>query len=50
MEAITNLSVRMVQRYLPSAFVLAVILTAIVFVLGMTVSGPVARGDGRILG
>ncbi|NVD36534.1 short-chain fatty acid transporter [Marinobacter lutaoensis] len=52
MEAITNLSVRMVQRYLPSAFVLAVILTAIVFVLGMTVSGqsPVAMagywGDG----
>lgn len=35
MEAITNLSVRMVQRYLPSAFVLAVILTAIVFVLGL---------------
>ncbi|KXS38041.1 MAG: short-chain fatty acid transporter [Halomonadaceae bacterium T82-2] len=39
MEAITNLSVRVVQRYLPSAFVLAVILTAIVFVLGMAASG-----------
>lgn len=39
MEAVTNFSVRIVQRYLPSAFVLAVILTAIVFVLGMTVSG-----------
>ncbi|WP_303290144.1 short-chain fatty acid transporter [Marinobacter sp. SS5-14b] len=38
MEAITNFSVRIVQRYLPSAFVLAVILTAIVFVLGITVS------------
>lgn len=39
MEAVTNFSVRMVQRYLPSAFVLAVILTAIVVVLGMTVTG-----------
>lgn len=39
MEAVTNFSVRMVQRYLPSAFVLAVILTAIVFVMGMTLSG-----------
>lgn len=38
MEAVTNFSVRMVQRYLPSAFVLAVILTAIVFVLGMGIS------------
>lgn len=39
MEAITNFSVRVVQRYLPSAFVLAVILTAIVFVLGVAVGG-----------
>lgn len=39
MEAITNFSVRVVQRYLPSAFVLAVMLTAIVFLLGMGVSG-----------
>lgn len=52
MEAITNFSVRIVQRYLPSAFVLAVILTAIVFVLGITVSSqsPMAMagywGDG----
>lgn len=38
MEAITNVSVRVVQRYLPSAFVLAVILTAIVFALGMTIT------------
>lgn len=52
MQAITNVSVRLVQRYLPSAFVLAVMLTAIVFVLGMTVGGqsPMAMsaywGDG----
>lgn len=39
MQAITNFSVRVVQRYLPSAFVLAVMLTAIVFVLGMAVGG-----------
>ncbi|KAA0015944.1 short-chain fatty acid transporter [Salinicola corii] len=35
MQAVTQFSVRVVQRYLPSAFVLAVILTAIVFVLGI---------------
>lgn len=52
MEAVTQFSVRIVQRYLPSAFVLAVILTAIVFVLGMVLGGqsPVAMasywGDG----
>ncbi|OCX66229.1 serine--pyruvate aminotransferase [Thioclava sp. SK-1] len=39
MEAITNFSVRIVQRYLPSAFVLALILTAIVFVLGIVIGG-----------
>lgn len=38
MEAVTNFSVRMIQRYLPSAFVLAVILTAIVFVLGLSLA------------
>ncbi|WP_138467278.1 short-chain fatty acid transporter [Poseidonocella sp. HB161398] len=52
MEAITNFSVRVVQRYLPSAFVLALILTFIVFALGMGLAGqsPVAMagywGDG----
>ncbi len=52
MEAVTRFSVRIVQRYLPSAFVLAVILTAIVFVLGVTLGGqsPIAMagywGDG----
>lgn len=52
MEAVTQFSVRIVQRYLPSAFVLAVILTAIVFVLGMALGGesPMAMagywGDG----
>ncbi|WP_110644048.1 TIGR00366 family protein [Salinicola sp. CPA57] len=52
MEAVTRFSVHIVQRYLPSAFVLAVILTAIVFVLGMTLGGqsPMAMagywGDG----
>ncbi|QEM82937.1 short-chain fatty acid transporter [Halomonas binhaiensis] len=39
MDAAINLSVRFVQRYLPSAFVLAVILTFIVFVLGITTTG-----------
>jgi len=34
MEAVTQFSVRIVQRYLPSAFVLAVMLTAIVFAFG----------------
>ncbi|PLW76578.1 short-chain fatty acid transporter [Cohaesibacter celericrescens] len=38
MEAITNFSVRVVQRYLPSAYVLALILTAVVFVLGIVVT------------
>lgn len=52
MQAITDQSVRIVQRYLPSAFVLAVILTVIVFLLGMAVGGqsPMAManywGDG----
>ncbi|MCA0921757.1 short-chain fatty acid transporter [Pseudooceanicola nanhaiensis] len=52
MEAITNFSVRVVQRWLPSAFVLALLLTVIVFVLGMVVGGegPMAMagfwGDG----
>ncbi|OXY82383.1 short-chain fatty acid transporter [Oceanimonas doudoroffii] len=52
MEAVTNFSVRMVQRYLPSAFVLAVMITALVFVLGMGVTSqsPMAMagywGDG----
>ncbi|MGI3167617.1 short-chain fatty acid transporter [Pseudooceanicola sp. C21-150M6] len=39
METITNLSVRVVQRWLPSAYVLALLLTAVVFVLGMVVGG-----------
>ncbi|ARS52338.1 short-chain fatty acid transporter [Kushneria konosiri] len=38
MEAITRVSVRVVQRYLPSAFVLAVMLTAIVVMLGMGIT------------
>lgn len=52
MEVVTNFSVRMVQRYLPSAFVLAVILTAVVFMMGMGLTGqsPMAMagywGDG----
>ncbi|ETX09778.1 serine--pyruvate aminotransferase [Marinomonas ushuaiensis DSM 15871] len=52
MEKITNFSVRIVQKYLPSAFVLAVILTAIIFVLGITIAdqGPMTMagywGDG----
>ncbi len=52
MEAVTNFSVRVVQRYLPSAFVLALILTFIVFILGMVMGHqtPMAMagfwGDG----
>lgn len=38
MQAVTNFSVRIVQRYLPSAFVLAILLTAIVFLLGVTLT------------
>lgn len=47
MEAVTNFSVRIVERYLPSAFVLAVILTAIVFVLGIGLTGesPMVMAD-----
>ncbi len=39
MEAITNFSVKIVQRYLPSAFVLAILLTLIVLLMGVTLSG-----------
>ena len=38
MQAITNASVRIVSRWLPDAFVLAVILTLVVFALGMSVT------------
>lgn len=38
MQAITNASVRIVSRWLPDAFVLAVILTLVVFALGMGVT------------
>lgn len=46
MEAITNFSVRIVQRWLPSAFVLALMLTGIVFVLGIGVAG---QGPGAMV-
>ncbi|PKM29034.1 MAG: serine--pyruvate aminotransferase [Gammaproteobacteria bacterium HGW-Gammaproteobacteria-12] len=52
MEAITNFSVKLVQRYLPSAFLLAVLLTVIVLMMGIGLAGesPVAMarywGDG----
>ncbi|WP_339110070.1 TIGR00366 family protein [Thioclava sp. GXIMD4216] len=52
MDFITRFSVRLVERYLPSAFVLALALTAIVFVLGIGVEGRSAMemacywGDG----
>src|SRR5699024_7081842 len=52
MRGFTNFIDRMVQRYLPDAFLFAVILTLIVYVLGMltTDSGPVDMlahwGDG----
>lgn len=52
MEAITNFSVKIVQRYLPSAFVLAVLLTLVVVVMGVSMGGqsPMAManywGDG----
>ncbi|MGN7296270.1 short-chain fatty acid transporter [Ferdinandcohnia sp. SAFN-114] len=43
MKAITNFFVRLVQRFLPDAFIFAIILTFLVFVLGIlfTESGPV---------
>ena len=52
MEVITNFSVRVVQRYLPSAFLLAVLLTFIVLLMGVGLVGqsPMAMagywGDG----
>ncbi|MFD1880674.1 short-chain fatty acid transporter [Paracoccus pacificus] len=47
METITNFSTRLIHRYLPSAFILALLLTAIVFVLGIFVAGqsPVQMVD-----
>lgn len=43
MRALTNFFVRLVQRYLPDAFIFAIILTFFVFVIGIlfTESGPV---------
>ncbi len=43
MKALTNFFVRLVQRFLPDAFIFAIILTFLVFVLGIlfTESGPV---------
>lgn len=38
MEALTNFSVKIVQRYLPSAFVLAVLLTLVVVLMGMGIT------------
>ncbi|MFC4557579.1 short-chain fatty acid transporter [Virgibacillus kekensis] len=39
MKALTSFFDRMVQRYLPDAFLFAVILTFIVFILGMAITG-----------
>ncbi|WP_099363526.1 short-chain fatty acid transporter [Fredinandcohnia onubensis] len=43
MKAITNFFVRLVQRFLPDAFIFAIILTFLVFIIGIlfTESGPV---------
>ncbi|MBO8164557.1 MAG: short-chain fatty acid transporter [Brevibacillus sp.] len=41
-RALTNASVRMVQRYLPDPFLFAVILTFVVFLAGMVVNGKSA--------
>ncbi|MCG6199579.1 TIGR00366 family protein, partial [Anoxybacillus sp. LAT_38] len=38
-QAMTNASVRLVQRYLPDAFIFAIILTFVVFFAGMAVNG-----------
>lgn len=38
MDKITNFTVRVMQRYLPDALILAVFLTAIVFILGISVA------------
>ncbi|SDQ24094.1 short-chain fatty acid transporter [Virgibacillus salinus] len=42
MKALTSFFDRMVQRYLPDAFLFAIILTFIVFILGMGVMGSTA--------
>ncbi|MFB4167769.1 short-chain fatty acid transporter [Virgibacillus sp. JSM 102003] len=42
MKALTSFFDRMVQRYLPDAFLFAIILTFIVFILGMGVTGSTA--------
>jgi short-chain fatty acids transporter len=42
MQAVVNRITRLVSRYLPDAYVFAVILTFIVFILGMTVEGKSA--------
>ena len=39
MPRVTDVSVRLVQRYLPDAYVLAILLTLLVLVLGVTVTG-----------
>ncbi|MBP6862771.1 MAG: short-chain fatty acid transporter [Neisseriaceae bacterium] len=39
MNALTHLMVRLMQRYLPDAFVLAIFLTALIMVLGITWAG-----------
>jgi len=38
-QAITNRSVRMVERYLPDPFIFVLVLTLLVFALGMVSSG-----------
>ena len=39
MNAITNFAVRLMQRYLPDAFILAVLLTVVIMLMGITLGG-----------
>ena len=39
MKAITNLSVRVIERWLPDAFLFAIILTIVVFIAAMVGTG-----------
>lgn len=38
-SAITNVSVQLVNRYLPSPFVFSIVLTLIAFVVGLAITG-----------
>ena len=47
---LTNLSVQLVNRYLPSPFVFSVVLTFIAFIAGIVFDGSIPFGIGSSLG